>query len=123
MRSMLTLLTTVTLAFGAPAYGQDNHLNHLAKNGGLWVSVDNGEQIQFNSDGLGNLTATLPGIPGLAMVSNSTDHGANIKISARGIDCYYTLSPIGLREFSWRFKYSPRGTCPEAFHFKKDPAW
>jgi hypothetical protein len=123
MRSVLTLLTLVTLAFGTPAYSQDSHLRHLAKNGGLWVSVDNGEQVQFNMDGLGNVTATLPGIPGLATVSNSTEHGANVKISARGIDCFYTLSPIGPREFSWGFKYSPAGTCPGGFHFKKDPAW
>jgi hypothetical protein len=105
------------------AYCQDRHLAHLAKNGGLWVSVDTGQRVQFNTDGLGNVTAALPGIPGLATVSGSTDHGANVKISGSGIDCYYTLSPIDPREFAWRFVYSPRGTCPEGYHFKKDPAW
>lgn len=100
------------LAVGTPCSARDI-LNDLE---GQWVNQDN-NLIIFNKGPVNDLLVSLPGIPGLATVSRSTEHSANIRISFSNIDCFYNVSPlVSGQGYAWAFMYG--GNCPSIGHIQ-----
>jgi hypothetical protein len=123
MRSILFGAAVLVIA-SPPALSQADPLKQLE---GLWTVewISGGnmklEQVTFVKTPIGGHRVTLPFFPGLASVTLDGSHGADIKVSGTGFDCFYAYSIYNKNEFAWTSK-GGTGGCPPSAKFRKDPA-
>jgi hypothetical protein len=114
------LITVIFIVSGVPGYSQAR--DPLAMFEGRWVMVNPpGPYVIFTRAGLGTIDAGFPAPLGQATVRRSDgESGSNLRISGRGYNCFYQVSPINSREMVWQ-KVGGQDICWRSAHFKKDP--
>lgn len=96
---VLTLLTTQAVA-------------QSPRIAGRWANDDNGEVITISSDPMGGYRFFQSDV-GEGRIVSTNQEDANIRVSARGLSCYYAANITdGGRRMNWRLSKG-QGPCVE----------